>query len=234
MMALPPKGPDGQRITVNSNLNENAALWHLRSAWNVAALNCLDPTYQPVLDGYGAFLKAFPRQLTAANTALNNAVRKEHKTARDATRAREAYMTQVYNYFALPGVRADFCNVALQISNEFLAAKPEDPKLYAATTMARYEGVFQNFFRQYEQYQIASAQWDAQWGARYGSSQPGYVAVHRLGQPGVGSSLVNLNATYPANTVVDPETGGTIPVIPVQDETVSTPVVQPVPTGAGQ
>lgn len=229
-MPLPPKGPDGQRITVNSNLNENSALWHLRSAWNVAALNCVDPAYQPVVDAYGAFLKAYPKQLTAANTALNNAVRKDYKTARDATKAREAYMTQVYNYFALPGVRADFCNVALQISNEFLASKPADPKLYAAATIVRYEDVFQKFFEQYEQYQIASAQWDAQWGARYGASQPGYVAVHRLRQPGVGSSLVNLNATYAANTVVDPETGAAIPVSPVQDETtVSTPVVQPVP-----
>jgi hypothetical protein len=131
-------------------------------------------------------------------------------------------------------VRSDFCNVALQVANEFLAAQPGDAKLYAASTLPRYEGVFQNFFRQYEQYQIDSAAWDAKWGARYGSSQPGYVAVHRAGQPGVGASLVNLNATYATSTVVDPESGATIPVIPVQQETVSTPVVQPVAKGPGQ
>jgi hypothetical protein len=233
-MVLPPKGADGQRLTINSNLDENATLWQLRSGWNVAALNCLDPAYQPVLDGYAAFLKTYRKQLTAANTALNNAIRKDYKTARDATKAREAYMTQVYNYFALPGVRSDFCNTALQVANEFLAAQPDDPKLYAATALPRYEAVFQNFFRQYEQYQVDSAAWDAKWGTRYGSSQPGYVAVHRVRQPGVGSALVNLNATQVASTVVDPESGAAIPVIPAQQDTVSTPVVQPVATGPGQ
>lgn len=233
-MVLPPKGVDGQRVTINSNLDENAALWQLRSAWNVAALNCLDPAYQPVLDGYAAFLKKYGKQLTATNTALNSAFRKNHKTARDATKAREAYMTQVYNYFALPGVRSNFCSLALQVANEFLQTQPDDPKAFAASTLPRYEGVFQNFFREYEQYQIDAAAWDAKWGARYGSSQPGYVAVHRVGQPGVGSALVNLNATYAAGSVVDPESGAAIPVIPVQEETVSTPVVQPVPKGPGQ
>ena len=69
-MVLPPKGADGQRITINSNLDENGALWQLRSGWNVAALNCLDPSYQPVLDGYAAFLKKYRKQLTTTNTAL--------------------------------------------------------------------------------------------------------------------------------------------------------------------
>lgn len=236
-MALPPKGPDGRRITINTNLDEHGTLWQLRSAWNVAALNCLDPAFQPVLDGYGTFLKTFRKELTAANTALDSAIRKQHKTAREATRAREAYMTQVYNYFALPGVRADFCNAALQLSNEFLSAQPGDAKLFAPLALARYESVFQDFFSKYEQYQIESAAWDAKWGDRYGASQPGYVAVHRMRQPGVGSSLVNLNATYgtsAASTVVDPETGATIPVNPVQEGAVSTPVVQPVPAGGGQ
>ena len=39
-MELPPPGPNGLRVTINSDLDRDATLWHFRSAWNVAALNC--------------------------------------------------------------------------------------------------------------------------------------------------------------------------------------------------
>ena len=65
----------------------------------------------------------------------------------------------------------------------------------------------------------------------YGASQPGYVAVHSITAPTAASSLV---APQAAGEVVDPETGARIPIIPVPEETVATPVVQPVPEGAGQ
>src|SRR5690606_11632490 len=192
----------GQRITVNSNLDEDSTLWHFRSAWNVAALNCVDAEKGAILEGYGKFLTHFRRPLTATNTAIDQRFRKEHGSRNDAVKAREAYMTQVYNYFALPPARADFCNVALQIASEFLAAQPEDPKAYAAANLPRYEAVFQDFFRQYEQYRVASAAWDARYGARYGASQPGYVAVHGAGTPTVATALVNLNAPHSTGEVV--------------------------------
>ena len=50
----------------------------------------------------------------------------------------------------------------------------------------------------------------------------------------MASALVNLNAPAPAGEVVDPETGARIPVIPVPEETVTTPVVQPVPEDEGE
>lgn len=231
VMEIPPAGPDGQRITVNSNLDENSTLWHFRSAWNVAALNCIDAAETPILEGYRAFLTKYRRQLTAANTAIDQRFRREHGSGNRGVKAREAYMTQVYNYFALPPARADFCNVALQVANEFLLVQPDDPKVFAAGALPRYETAFQNFYRQYEQYRIASADWDMRYGERYGASQPGYVAVHSYSQPGVAATLVNLNAPAPVAEVVDPDTGARIPIIPVQDDTVATPVVQPVPEG---
>jgi hypothetical protein len=232
-MVLPPMEANGQRATVNSNLDEDSTLWHFRSGWNVAALNCLDASEaEPILEGYRTFLTKYRRQLSAANTAIDQRFRREHGSrGNEAIKAREAYMTQVYNYFALPPARADFCNVALQIANEFLAAQPEDPKAFAAAALPRYETAFQNFFRQYNQYQVDSAAWDVRYGERYGASQPGYVAVHSITMPSVATSLVNLNAPEPAGEVVDEETGARIPIIPVPDENVTTPVVQPVPEG---
>jgi len=232
-MILPPLGADGQRLTVNSNLDEDSILWHFRSAWNVAALNCLDADKGAILEGYSKFLTHYRRPLAAVNTAIDQRFRKEHGSRNDALKAREAYMTQVYNYFALPPARADFCNVALQIASAFLAEQPEDPKVFAATSLPRYEAVFQDFFRQYEQYRIASNAWDVRYGARYGASQPGYVAVHGITGPTVATALVNLNAPQSAGEVVDPATGGRIPLLAVPDEA-NTPIVQPVPQGEGQ
>jgi hypothetical protein len=234
-MVLPPLGPDGQRITINSGLDEDSMLWHFRAAWNVAALNCLDAAEaDPILEGYRTFLTKYRRPLAKANTDIDARFRREHGSRNAAIKARELYMTQVYNYFALPPARGGFCAVALQLANEFQAAQPEDPKAFAAAALPRFETVFQAFFREYAQYQADSAAWDARWGAMYGASQPGYVAVHSVRTPTVGSALVNLNAPAPANEVVDPETGDRIPVIPVPEETVTTPVVQPVPQGSGQ
>jgi hypothetical protein len=231
-MDIPPIGPDGQRMTINKGLDENETLWHFRSSWNVAALNCLDPEHQPILETYGAFLRKYQRKLTQTNTALDAQFRREYGSRNEAVRAREAFMTQVYNYFALPPARADFCNVMLGIANEYAAAPPDDPMPFAASSLARIDAVFERFFRAYEQYLADAAAWDARYGAMYGASQPGYVAVHGLATPSVGASLT-ASVPAPVEEVVDPETGARIPVIPAPETTVSTPVVQPVPSEQG-
>lgn len=193
-MQLPPLQADGLRATLNSNLDENSTLWHFRSAWNVAALNCLDASQQPILEGYRKFLTTYSRTLAATNRALDQRFRTEQGSA--GIRARENHMTQVYNYFALPPAQREFCNTALAIANEFLAAPPASAHELAAANLPRYEAVFQEFYRQYEHYQVASAAWDERWGALFGDSQPGYVAVH--GYAGAGGGIVNLNAAAQA------------------------------------
>ena len=90
------------------------------------------------------------------------------------------------------------------------------------------------FVNEYEDYRIASAAWDTRYGARYGTSQPGYVAVHGAAVPTVATTLVNLNAPAPTGEVVDPATGARIPLIAVPEETVNTPIVQPVPEDGEQ
>ncbi len=118
--------------------------------------------------------------------------------------------------------------MALQASNEFLATPPADLKAFAAIQLERFETAFEGFFRAYEQYRIDSAAWDAKWGAQYGASQPGYVAVHGASGPTIATTLTDTGAPVLAGEVIDPETGAHIPVIAAPEDTVSTPVVQPV------
>ena len=38
-MTIPAVGADGVRRTINTGLDRDDTIWHVRSAWNVAALN---------------------------------------------------------------------------------------------------------------------------------------------------------------------------------------------------
>lgn len=227
-MDIPRVGPDGRRVTVNTDLNDDLTIWHFRSALNVAALNCNEPEHAPITQAYGEVLKKYDRRLKAANTAIERQYRAQASTQRDATRLREAKMTQVYNYFANPGTRQAFCAEALAVSNEMLTAPTDDVLTFASNSLSRFEAVFEGFYRAYEKYEVESAAWDARYGERYGPSQPGWVALHGVATPTIGSELVELNATYPTGEVKDPETGATIPVIPAPGSEVSMPVVQPI------
>jgi hypothetical protein len=229
VMAIPPLGPDGVRQTVNTGLDENDTIWNLRSVWNVAALNCLDEVHKPILDGYTAFLKKNVKKLRAVNTAIDKKYRTSEGSVSAGRKAREAHMTQVYNYFATPAAIPGMCNVALAISNEYLAAPATDLPAFAAASLPRFEAVYLDFFNAYDRYRTESAAWDARYGAQYGASQPGYVAVHGTAQPTIATSLNEAAASTVTSQVVDPETGARIPVVNLPAATASTPVVQPVP-----
>ncbi|MBI1403489.1 MAG: hypothetical protein GC147_09760 [Porphyrobacter sp.] len=234
-MNIPPRGADGRRITVNSGLGDDELVWHLRSAWNVAALNCLAPEYEPILQGYRAFLTDNVRALKAVNDRIEKAYARDHKTRREAIVARDGVTTQVYNFFALPAARAGFCRAALDMANRALALPPKDPLAFAR---ANFDGLlvpFETFFDEYEAYQRASAEWDAKWGAMYGASQPGWVAVQQARAEGVPvPGVADLNGQgLEVKTVIDPETGLPVPVVPVDERVTSQPVVQPIPSDPG-
>lgn len=228
VMNVPARGADGRRVTVNSNLSDDQLVWNLRSAWNVAALNCLAPEYQPILDGYRAFLTQNVKGLKTVNDRIEKSYTSRYRVRRDAIVARDGYTTQVYNFFAEPAARAGFCRAALDVANRAIAAPPTDPLAFAQANFSVLMVPFETFFDEYEAYQQASAQWDAQWGALYGASQPGWVAVqqHRAG-------IASVPAAPAAQTVIDPVTGLAVPVIPVTEGVTSQPVVQPIGPGTG-
>lgn len=228
VMNLPARGPDGRRLTVNSNLSDDQLVWNLRSAWNVAALNCLAPEYDPILQGYRAFLTKNVKGLKAVNDRIEKSYTSRFRVRRDAIVARDGFTTQVYNFFAEPAARAGFCRAALDMSNRALAAPPTDPLVFA---QGNFDGLmlpFEQFFDEYEAYERVSAEWDAKWGQMYGSSQPGWVAVqqHRAG-------LAPAPAVGAVQTVIDPVTGLPVPVIPVTEGVTSQPVVQPMAPVSG-
>ncbi len=225
-MSIPLKDAAGQRITVNSGLDANETIWHFRSGWNVAALNCTRAEHAAVTDGYAAFLNRYSRGLAAANTALDADFRRSAGSTRAGLLAREQHMTSVYNYFASPAARAEFCNAALAVANGMAAAPSTDLAGFASSGLAEYEAAFGRFYTAYEEYQRASADWDSRYGARYGASQPGWVAVHGNG----ASSLTAQDQPLTISTVIDPVSGAAIPVVPVDESASGTPVVQPVPT----
>jgi hypothetical protein len=214
-MDIPRRNADGVRVTVNYGLDEHETVWHLRSGWNVAALNCLGPDDEQINTAYGQFLKRFPNGLASANRELDRRYRQQVSSTNAAIRLREAQSTRVYNYFAIPGARTDFCNAARQIASEFASYTGDDVKAFAMANLPRLESAFERFFADYERYEQLSAAWDREYGAEYGASQPGYVAVYGARGSGVAASL--LAGQQPSS-----------------DGSVSTPIVQPLPNSAIQ
>jgi hypothetical protein len=162
----PPVLPNGMHQTVNSTISTAQTTWNLRSAYNVAALNCQSPQHAAILTGYRQFLKSQAKPLTAANKAVDN----EFK-ARNGAKfigPRETYMTQVYNFYALPPTLPTFCDAALQMSAEAQTVKPAELDAFAARSLPRLDGVFETFYRSYDQYRADLTAWESRYGSLIG------------------------------------------------------------------
>lgn len=167
-MAIPRLTAEGYRQTVNTGISDHQKLWNVRSGLNVAALNCLRPEHAGLVDNYKTILKRHSRQLASTNRALASEYRQKHgRSFRDH---QDAYMTRVYNYFALPPVLPEFCNVALDVSHEIAALPAGQLESYSPTALAKLEQVFENFFSAYEKYRVDLAAWDARYGTPGGST----------------------------------------------------------------
>lgn len=161
LSVIPPIGQTGVRQTINTGVSPAQTTWNLRSAFNVAALNCLKPQHVEILGAYKAYLKVNAKPLKAANSAVDREFRGRYGPA--FIKPREAYMTQVYNYFAFPPTLPNFCDAALLMARESLLVKPADLNAFSATQMPRLELVFEQFYRAYEQYRTDAALWDARY-----------------------------------------------------------------------
>ena len=162
-MTIPPVDATGNRHTVNTGISTPQAVWNLRSAYNVAALNCIEPQYTPILDGYKRFLKVYAKQLAAANKAIDASFGTQ-ASGRAATVARETYQTQVYNFFSLPPVDSGFCQAAMDVTTELQTVDPTQFEAYSFTGLAKMEAPFKSFFTAYEQYKADLAAWQARYG----------------------------------------------------------------------
>ncbi|MEO5587882.1 MAG: hypothetical protein ABIQ81_09365 [Novosphingobium sp.] len=163
-MRIPVFGVDGVRETVNARLTPNQTLWNFRSAYNVAALNCLRPEHGEIVVGYRAFLKKQARVLTAANRGVDTEFKGKYGARFIAPR--EAYMTQVYNYFANPVTLRAFCDASLEMSRAVQVVPPADLQSFSVVELPKIELVFEAFFRAYDQYRMDAANWDAKYAPR--------------------------------------------------------------------
>ncbi len=163
-LALPPLKADGKRLTVNSGLSSAQTLWSLRSAYNVAALNCLKPQHEAILPGYANFLKTHSKSLKQANSDLDRTFKAEHGSSKHI-RAREAVQTQIYNFFAYPPVLPALCDAVVSLSQDIVSIAPGQLEGYAPEALARLDGVYQQFYTSYAQYEADVAAWDARYGA---------------------------------------------------------------------
>lgn len=162
-MTIPPVDAAGARHTVNSGISTSQAVWNLRSAFNVAALNCLEPEYAPILAGYKRFLGVYAKPLAAANREIDASFRTQH-SGRAAIVARETYQTQVYNFFALPPVKTGFCNAAMELSAELATVDASQFNTYSFSGLAKMEAPFKTFFDSYDKYKADLAAWQARYG----------------------------------------------------------------------
>lgn len=241
VMNIPRMGPGGLRQTVNVNLTDDEKVWHFRSGWNAAALNCTAPEYAPINQAYNRFVNDHHRALVRVNNRLEEQFRKSEGSRRAALLAREEKLTKVYNFFSLPPARRPFCVTMLELSNQALATPPTDPIAFALANFDFIQSPFNTFFEEYETYERESSLWDARYGPTYGASQAGYVAVQKARAEGnphvptVGDDLPTdtlANPTIASGLVADPKSGVAVPVIPVDEGVVSQPVVQPIPSAA--
>lgn len=161
LLVPPPLGADGLRQTVNRNISPAQTLWNLRSGYNVAALNCLDPKHAQIVVNYRSFLRTHAKALRATNLKVDAEWRAKYGAG--FIRPREKYMTEVYNHFAAPPTLPAFCDAALAMSNDARKVKVGGLEAFAQVALPALEIVFDDFYRRYDQYRADLAAWEAKW-----------------------------------------------------------------------
>ncbi len=154
-LTIPAPTPDGGYATPNRALSTDAALWHLRSALNVAALQC-DVGDPAGVAHYNRLLKVHGVRFTAAHRALEAEYRRGGGDWQDRF---DDAMTRVYNYFAQPPVRANFCATALPMLTQVAEIPAGGIDAFAGPGIASLDQPFVDFFRAYDRYRTDLAAW---------------------------------------------------------------------------
>ncbi|WP_230461161.1 hypothetical protein [Sphingobium sp. CAP-1] len=161
-MSIPEKDADGTYLTANRGVTSNTALWHVRMALNVAALNC-DKFGPTARTQYNQILALHKPMLTAANGAVDRNYSVAYGSA--GLGQRERLNTVVYNFFALPPVIRNFCPVAATVGAKMLATPSAALLASAPAWLAELEKPFQDFYAAYADYLRRLAEWQSRFGA---------------------------------------------------------------------
>ena len=158
----PPVDAMGVRQSVNRNISPAQMVWNLRSAYNVAALNCTAPKHADILPLYRTFLKVNAKGLTLANKKVDAEFKEKYGAKFIAPR--EGYMTAVYNHYALPPTLSDFCDAVQAVGRDAALVKPVELEAFSVRSLPNVEVVFDEFYRRYDKYRSDLAIWQAQYG----------------------------------------------------------------------
>lgn len=160
-MSLPTKDEEGDYLTPNRKVTSNTALWHVRMALNVAALNC---------ERYGSTARTQYNQILTVHkvvlTDANAAVDRNYKVAygRAGVGSREQLNTVVYNFFALPPVIKNFCPVATSVGAKILGMPSGALLANAPALLKELEKPYQEFYAAYADYLRRLAEWQSRFG----------------------------------------------------------------------
>jgi len=175
LLAVPPVDASGLRYSVNRNITPSQTLWNLRAAYNVAALNCPEPKFADIVIAYRVFLKANQKTLAKANKQVDAEYRAKYGAG--FVVPREKYMTEVYNHFALPPTLDAFCTAVQAVSRDAATVKPSELEPFAGRSLPNIEVVFDDFYRRYDSYKLALADWTARYGPAPTPVYPAPVAA---------------------------------------------------------
>lgn len=153
---LPESDGAGGFRTANTNIPPAEAVWHVRSALNVAALACDD---RAIVANYNALLKRQKAVLAAAYEAEARHFRSYD--AKGWRSAMDGHMTRLYNFFAQPPVQRNFCAAAGQIAKEAQSVSSAEFQRFSISAIRRLDQPFQDFYRAYDAYQRDLAAWRA-------------------------------------------------------------------------
>jgi len=179
-LTVPPVDATGLRYSVNRNITPAQTLWNLRSAWNVAALNCHDPRHGDILVNYRTFLKVQQKGLVKANRMVDAEFRAKYGAKFIVPR--EKYMTEVYNHFALPPTMGEFCTAVQAVGRDAMAVKSAELEAFATRSLPNVEVVFDDFYRKYEKYRADLATWQRKY-----APQPTPITMAQPGAAGAGA-----------------------------------------------
>ena len=147
-MAIPVALPDGGYPTPNRGLSGDAALWHLRSVLNVAALACRGPEGDALVNGYNALLTARKSAFAAAQTRY--AASWKAMSATDWQDRYDDAMTRVYNFYGQSFARPGFCAAATETLGAMAGVADAALPAFATERLPALDRPFVEFFAAYQ------------------------------------------------------------------------------------
>jgi hypothetical protein len=116
------------------------AVWKIRAALNVAALQCqYDPALK-VVDNYNQFVKRHHDELESARTTMEGNYRRRFGKAWAGQFDR--YNTRTYNSFSATSVQVAYCTKMGEVGAKSLAMEAGTLTAYAETTVPEIRAIF--------------------------------------------------------------------------------------------